>query len=71
MAVIFRPETQIAALKRRLAETDYKALKFAEGAIPAGEYEPVRLQRQAWRDEINEIEGGPGEKPENNAEVGE
>ncbi len=50
-------EKQIAALKAELQKTDYKALKFAEGFISAEEYEPIRLYRQSFRDEINSLEG--------------
>lgn len=47
---------QIAALKRQLAATDYQALKYAEGWISAGDYAEIKAQRQAWRDQINELE---------------
>lgn len=47
---------QITALKQNLADTDYKAIKFAEGLLTAEEYEPTKVQRQAWRDEINTLE---------------
>lgn len=33
-----------------------QAIKFAEGELSAEEYEPMKIQRQAWRDEINELE---------------
>ncbi len=36
--------------------TDYMALKYAEGVLSEAEYEPIKRQRQAWRDEINSIE---------------
>lgn len=49
---------RVQALKDMLADTDYKAIKFAEGLIPSEEYETIRQQRQAWRDEINILEGG-------------
>ena len=39
-----------------LNETDYKAIKFAEGLITEEEYAPVRLQRQNARKTINDIE---------------
>jgi hypothetical protein len=39
-----------------LLKTDYKALKYAEGMSSETEYAPIKLQRQAWRDEINSIE---------------
>ena len=47
---------RIAELKQLLADSDYKALKFSDGALTAAEYEPIRAQRQAWRDEINALE---------------
>lgn len=50
-------QMQIMQLKAQLAETDYKAIKFAEGWITAEEYEPVKAERQTIRDKINELEG--------------
>lgn len=47
---------RIAALKQLLSDTDYKALKFADGALTEAEYAPVRESRKLWRAEINEIE---------------
>lgn len=47
---------QIMSLKNQLAETDYKAIKFAEGWISAEEYETVKAERQMLRDKINELE---------------
>ena len=47
---------KIKALKNELAATDYKALKFLEGELTAEEYEPVKQQRKAWREEINRLE---------------
>ena len=47
---------RIVELKRLLAASDYKALKYSDGALTAEEYEPIRVQRQAWRDEINNLE---------------
>ena len=48
---------RIAELKRLLASTDYVAIKFAEGELTAEEFEPMRLQRKAWREEINQLGG--------------
>lgn len=48
---------EIEQLKAHLSATDYKAIKYAEGLISAEEYEPIKNQRQAWRDKINELEG--------------
>lgn len=47
---------QISELKALLAATDYKALKFMEGWLSENEYAPIRAERQAIRDKINELE---------------
>lgn len=47
---------RIAELKKQLADTDYIAVKIAEGAATKEEYANVIAQRQAWRDEINELQ---------------
>lgn len=47
---------RIDELKRKLAATDYRAVKFAEGEYTAEQYAPYKEQREAWRAEINEIE---------------
>lgn len=47
---------RIAELKRMLRDSDYKAIKHAEGMLTAEEYAPVKAERQAYRDEINELE---------------
>lgn len=47
---------EINELKQKLNETDYKAIKYAEGLLSVEEYEPIKLQRQEWRDKINELE---------------
>ena len=56
-------EQQIAGLKQNLADTDYQAIKYAEGAISDEDYAEIKAQRQAWRDEINRLEN------EGNADV--
>ena len=48
--------TQINELKLKLKQTDYQALKYAEGEISTTEFAPVREQRRAWRAEINALE---------------
>lgn len=48
---------QIAILKQQLADTDYKAIKYAEGLISAEDYAETKAQRQGWRSEINELGG--------------
>lgn len=47
---------EIARLKHLLAESDYKAIKFAEGEMTAEEYAEAKEQRKAWRAEINRLE---------------
>ncbi len=49
-------EMQIEALKKNLADTDYKAIKYAEGLISEEDYAPIKKQRQQWRNEINLLE---------------
>lgn len=46
----------IQQLKNNLDNTDYQAIKYFEGYISEEEYAPIKAQRQAWRDEINELE---------------
>lgn len=47
---------EIAQLKKQLSDTDYKAIKFAEGEISAEEYAPDKQQRAYWRQRINLIQ---------------
>lgn len=47
---------EIKRLKKYLRDTDYKALKYADGAYTEEEYAPVREQRAESRARINEIE---------------
>ena len=49
---------RIAELKKQLADTDYEAIKFAEGEMSAEDYAPFKIQRAAWRAEINRLEEG-------------
>lgn len=49
-------KTRIAELKKYLSDTDYKAIKFAEGALTIVEYESDRVARANARREINELE---------------
>ena len=57
---IEQKKARIAELKQLLADTDYKAIKYAEGEISEEEYAEVKAQRQAWRDEINQLEAEIG-----------
>lgn len=56
---------EISILKNRLNDTDYHAIKYAEGFISEDDYAEMRALRQSWRDRINElealIEGGQNE----------
>lgn len=47
---------RINELKRKLAETDYEAIKFAEGWFTEEEYAETKALRQSWRAEINQLE---------------
>ena len=49
-------EQRIWQLKELLQESDYKALKYAEGWITEEDYAPIKAERQAIRDEINKLE---------------
>ena len=48
---------EITQLKKQLSDTDYKAIKYAEGQITEEEYASVRELRQGYRDRINYLEG--------------
>lgn len=47
---------EIQQLKKALSDTDYKAIKYAEGQISESEYSSVKAERQSYRDRINELE---------------
>lgn len=49
-------KSRINALHQLLRNTDYRAHKYAEGCYAEEEYAEFRMQRQAWRNEINELE---------------
>lgn len=48
--------SEIDNLKRQLFESDYKAIKYAEGWISEEDYADIKAERQALRDRINELE---------------
>ena len=54
---VISAKKEIAQLKQRLAETDYQAIKYAEGVLSPDDYASMKEQRQRWRDRINELEG--------------
>ena len=47
---------EIQILKKMLSDTDYKIIKSVEGYI-IPDIEEIKIQRKAWRDRINELEG--------------
>lgn len=47
---------EINELKKKLFDTDYKAIKYSEGWLTDEEYAEVKTQREAWRKRINELE---------------
>ena len=49
-------EREIETLKRNLTDTDYQAIKFAEGAILSSEYAYIKQQREDWRYRINYLQ---------------
>lgn len=53
-------ENRINELKKLLAESDYRAIKYAEGCYTEQEYQPIKELRQSYRDEINELESELG-----------
>ena len=49
-------QSEIVELKKYLFDTDYKAIKFAEGEITESDYREVKSQRHDARVRINELE---------------
>ena len=48
---------EITQLKKQLGDSDYKAIKYAEGQISEEEYSEIKSERQGYRDRINYLEG--------------
>ena len=48
--------SEITALKMLLSDTDYKCLKYAEGALTDVEYNETKALRAEWREKINSLE---------------
>ena len=46
---------EICSLKKYLKATDYKAIKYAEGAISEAEFAPIKEARANARERINEL----------------
>ena len=55
--LIEKYQSEIVELKKYLSDTDYKAIKFAEGEIAESDYQEVKSQRHDARVRINELEG--------------
>lgn len=49
-------QMRIAELKQLLNDSDYKAIKYAEGLITTSEYAPIKAMRETYRAEINMLE---------------
>lgn len=49
-------EEKINDLKKELASTDYKALKYAEGWFTEEEYAPIKAMREELREKIRILE---------------
>ncbi len=49
-------QQEILDCKRQLEESDYKCLKYVDGALSEEEYAEVKAERQALRNRINELE---------------
>lgn len=56
MILIEQYQSEIAELKKYLCDTDYKAIKFAEGEISEEAYREDKSQRHDARVRINELE---------------
>ena len=46
----------LSEIRQQLAASDYRALKFIDGAYTVQQYEPYRIERQALRIKYNEVE---------------
>ena len=49
-------EAKLQEIQKELSETDYKAIKFAEGALTAEEYSPTKARREVLRAGYNAVE---------------
>lgn len=56
---------RIRELKSYLSQSDYVAIKIAEGEADAAEYAETLAKRKAARKEINELEAVSQQSPEN------
>ena len=56
MILVEQYQSEIIELKKYLSDTDYKAIKYAEGEITESDYQEVKAQRHDARVRINELE---------------
>ena len=56
MILIEQYQSEIVELKKYLSDTDYKAIKFAEGELSEEAYQEDKSQRHDARARINELE---------------
>ena len=49
-------QQEINELKKKLRDTDYKAIKYAEGLISEEDYAPIKAERESYRVKIREAE---------------
>ena len=56
MILVEQYQSEIIELKKYLSDTDYKAIKYAEGEITESDYQEVKSQRHDARVRINELE---------------
>ena len=49
-------QQRLQDIRMELAEGDYQAIKYAEGATPEAEYAPVKAAREKLRAEYNQLE---------------
>lgn len=48
--------TRISELKKYLSDTDYQAVKFAEGELPEADFLETKNKRRSARDKINKLQ---------------
>ena len=56
MILIEQYQVEIIELKKYLSDTDYKAIKFAEGELSESDYQDDKIKRHDARVRINELE---------------
>lgn len=56
MILVEQYQAEIIELKKYLSDTDYKAIKYAEGEIAESDYQDDKIKRHDARVRINELE---------------